>query len=108
MSLILILAVPAVAVLAVAAVAAARVVQALRRGHVPGAPALAGLLAALLLLAGALSLLVLLRAALSHSEQAKAAAPWLSLGVFLLVLGVPACVLAVAVRRLRTSARRPR
>lgn len=77
-----------------------RVLSALRQGRAPAARHVAGLLFGLAALAAGASLAIVVDAGLSHSESAKAQAPWLSAGVFLVVVVLPAIGLAMAIHRL--------
>ena len=103
-SLLLLFAVPAVLLLGVFTRAGAAAFRALRQRRIPPAATLVRLFAGLIAIAAVLSLLVILNAALGHSQQAKAASRWYGAGIFLLVVGLPALVVVLRIRRIRASA----
>ena len=94
--------VPLVALLVVVVLAGQHIVGALRQGRAPAARHVAGAFLALAALAAGASLAIVVDAGLSHSEAAKARASWLSAGVFLVVVVLPAIVLAAATHRARS------
>ena len=98
---------PLLALLGVAAVAGGKVVKALRRGQIPRASSVAGLLLGLVLIDGAASIAVVVNSALSHSEAKKAAASWICAGLSLILVVLPVAALVVASRRLRSNANGP-
>ncbi len=104
-SLLLLFAVPAVLLLGVLAKVGTGIVRALWHHKVPPTAPTLGFFAGLLAIDGVLSLLVILNAAISHSERAKAASLWYCIGIFLLLVALPAAAVSLRIRRIRASTR---